>query len=177
MLSLGWLTMGWVVHDFHFSRTDMRWNGNTSTIQTTIRVFTDDLELALLNVAGLDREHPLFLGEKHEWAETDSLLHAWCSQHVQVQCDGTEVEWTWIGKEVELDVSYLHLESQPLDTRAQSWRVAHTLLHREFDDQVNEVHLQRDRPHGEPERRREMLTHGVPSFEWQSPTESTQRDD
>ena len=35
-------------HDFHFSRTDMRWNPSSQTVQTTVRVFTDDLELALL---------------------------------------------------------------------------------------------------------------------------------
>ena len=39
-----------VVHDFHFSRTRADYNIKTNTLQMSMNVFTDDLELAVSNM-------------------------------------------------------------------------------------------------------------------------------
>ena len=129
-------------HDFHFSRTDVHWNPETSTCQATARVFTDDLELAIRHDVGLRETHAIWLGDDQEWQGADSAIAGWLGQHFNLRVDGTPVALAWVGKEVELDVSYLYLESQPLNlTGVEPWHAKNTMLFAEFDDQVNEVHL------------------------------------
>ena len=72
-----------------------------------------------------------------------------------------------MGKEVELDVSYLYLESRPMVlTGAEPWHVKNTMLFAEFDDQVNEVHLHAFDSLGQEKEKREMLTRDMPGFSW-----------
>ena len=157
-----------VLHDFHYSRTDSRWQGESRTLQTTIRVFTDDVERALRHHHSLSEDVNLWLGDPHEWAEADSALVQWLAAHLSMEINGVPVKWTWVGKEIELDVSYLYLESQPFPECVDSWSVQNTLFFPEFDDQVNEVQLRIDRGDNVPLERREMLTSDLPSLVWRS---------
>ena len=154
-------------HDFHFSRTDVHWNRETLTLQATARVFTDDLELAIRHHTGLAEDHPIWLGDDQEWDGADSAIGAWLQQHVTVHVDGAPVEMTWVGKEVELDVSYLYLESRPMPLKGtELWHAKSTMFFTEFDDQVNEVHLHAFDSLGQEKGKREMLTRDMPSFLW-----------
>ena len=154
-------------HDFHFSRTDVHWNQETLTLQATARVFTDDLEVAIRHHAGLDDTHPIWLGDDHEWASADQTIAAWLEQHITFHVDDTPVEMAWVGKEIELDVSYLYLESDPILLKGQGpWRAKNTMLFEQFDDQVNEVHLHAFDSLGKAQEKREMLTRDMPSFSW-----------
>lgn len=155
-----------ISHDFHFSRTDVRWNPESHTLQTTLRVFTDDLELAMKNHGELEEGFVLWLGEEREWAESDATLLDWSRAHLQVWVDSVPVTWQWVGKEVELDVSYLYLESQPLDAGPKLWQVTHSGMFKEYADQVNEVQLQGTTLSGKPCDRREMLSFGEPELVW-----------
>ena len=155
------------VHDFHFSRTDVHWNRETQTLQATARVFTDDLELAIRHHAELGEDHPIWLGDDQEWNGADSAIATWLDRSLILHVDDALVELTWVGKEVELDVSYLYLESRPLAlTGAESWRAKNTMLFAEFDDQVNEVHLHALDTLGQEKEKREMLTRDMPAFLW-----------
>lgn len=165
------------VHDFHFSRTDVRWNPDTQTVQTTVRVFTDDLELALRNHHGLSEDVKIWLGDKSEWAQADSAIHTWLQAHLTVALDESTVHWTWVGKEVELDITYLYLESQPLVHRSGRWRASNSLLYAEFNDQVNEIHLHDIGADGVEVERREMLNAEWPSFNWDSTSPADDREE
>ena len=74
---------------------------------------------------------------------------------------------TWVGKEVELDVSYLYLESRSMPLKGtEPWHAKNTMFFTEFDDQVNEVHLHAFDSLGRAKGKREMLTRDMPSFLW-----------
>jgi len=165
-------------HDFHFSRTDMRWNPSSQTVQTTVRVFTDDLELALRNHHGLGEDVKIWLGDDREWTGADDALFAWLSHHLDLQLGDSTLQWTWVGKEVELDVSYLYLESSPAPASERAWTVTNTLFFQEFGDQVNEVHLHSVGPEGTPLEKRDMLNWEWSSFVWdpQRPQEDPDHD-
>lgn len=154
-------------HDFHYSRTDARWQPGTQTVQTTIRVFTDDLEMALREHHELSEEFAIWLGDNNEWAEADSAAFQWLTANLAMELDGIPVQWTWVGKEIELDVSYLYVESQRLPGVVHAWNVWNSMLFRQFGDQVNELQLRIDCEDGEPLERREMLTADMPAFRWQ----------
>lgn len=164
-LSCFWVAAG--LHNFHFSRTDARWNANTETVQTTLRVFTDDLELALRRHHQLGEDVKIWLGEENEWNGANAALHSLLKAHLVMQRGNDTLHWRWVGKEVELDVSFLHLESQRLESHPGSWLVQNTLFFAEFEDQVNEIHLHDALPAGPAAERREMLNVDFPSFQWE----------
>ena len=84
------------LHDFHFSRTDMRWNPQTQTVQTTLRVFTDDLELALRNHHDLGEEVKIWLGDDEEWPSADEAIAAWLDPNLTLQLGDSTLVWTWV---------------------------------------------------------------------------------
>ena len=175
---LGLAVGGWIVlmtlagfvglHDFHFSRTDMRWNPQTQTVQTTLRVFTDDLELALRNHYGLGEEVKIWLGDDEEWSAVDEAIATWLDANLTLQLGDSTLAWTWVGKEIELDVSYLYLESAPVPGRGATWRVTNRAFFHEFADQVNEVYLQGIDTTGLAAEKREMLNWELPTLVWES---------
>ena len=57
------------VHDFHFSRTKAHYNSETQTLQMSMNVFTDDLELAVRTMG-----HEDFKIDIEPNALTDSLM-------------------------------------------------------------------------------------------------------
>ena len=166
-----------VEHDFHFSRTDLRWNPATRTVQTTVRVFTDDLEVALRNHVGLDDDTRIWLGDEGEWAKADSALAVWVEDQLDVRMSDIPVHWRWVGKEIELDVSYLHVESQPMADSNRVWVVRNSMLFDVFEDQVNEVHLHDTGMNGGTTERREMLNRELPSVTWDASAASLPNDD
>jgi hypothetical protein len=164
-------------HDFHFSRTDLRWNPTTRTVQTTVRVFTDDLEMALLKALPPGEEVRIWLGDELEWAQADSALKGWVDKHLEVRMSDVQADWRWVGKEVELDVSYLYVESQPWTDSVRVWSVRNTMLFDVFEDQVNEVHLHDTGSDGVQTERREMLNREWPSVAWDGSEPSLPSDD
>ena len=142
----------------------MRWSPETQTVQTTIRVFTDDLELALRNHHRLDEGMKIWLGDVQEWPSADTAILGWVSDLLTLDVNDEALLWQWVGKEVELDVTYLYVESNP--TRSSHWQVTNRLFFREFEDQVNEVYLQSRDSLGQAMERREMLNWDVPTLSW-----------
>ena len=156
------------LHDFHFSRTDFRWNPETRTVQTTLRVFTDDLEDALRNHHELGSETKIWLGDTQEWAGADTSIVGWLNSNLTLSLGDTALTWTWVGKEIELDVSYLYLESVPIPGRGATWHVTNRVFFHEFADQVNEVYLQGIDMTGRAAEKREMLNWELPTLVWES---------
>lgn len=168
MTWVGWTSFA-PAHDFHYSRTDIHWNSTRHTAQATVRMFTDDLERVMLETHAIS--HPqsetprLWLGDASEWLGADSLALAVVNEHLEVRVAGRPLSWTWVGKEVSLDVTYLYFESDALDVPPAEWTVTSTLLLAQFEDQVNEVHLH-STCHDVAVERREMLDRNLPAFAW-----------
>lgn len=142
----------------------MRWSPETQTVQTTIRVFTDDLELALRNHHRLDEGMKIWLGDVQEWPSADTAILGWVSDLLTLDVNNKILSWQWVGKEVELDVTYLYVESQP--TQSTHWQVTNRLFFQEFEDQVNEVYLRSRDSLGQAMERREMLNWDSPTLSW-----------
>ena len=155
-------------HNFHFSRTEAQWNPESNTVQVTMRLDTDELELALQKHQGLPEAFRIWLGDDQEWPEANSAIYLWVTDHLSIHVAGTDCVWNWVGKEVELDVTYLYLESQPVDGKAAEWRIDNTLFLDQELDQVNEVHVHGTNSRGEPCEKREVLNVDLTHFVWES---------
>ena len=124
----------------------------------------DDLELALRNHHRLDKGMKIWLGDGQEWPSVDTAILGWVSDLLTLDVNDKVLSWQWVGKEVELDVTYLYVESQP--TQSTHWQVTNRLFFREFQDQVNEVYLQSRDSLGQAMERREMLNWDAPTLSW-----------
>lgn len=143
------------LHDFHYSRTDLRWNPNTSTWQMEVRVFTDDLESALS--LRTEDETAFFLGDDKERTDADNMISDWVDEGCGMTVGGEALVWSYLGKEVDFDITYLYVESNPIAEPA-AFTLEWTLFFDLFDDQVNEVALNLNGI-----EQRELFSHEMPS--------------
>ena len=61
----------------------------------------------------------IWLGDDEEWSAVDEAIAAWLDANLTLQLGDSTLAWTWVGKEIELDVSYLYLESAPSQAAAR----------------------------------------------------------
>ena len=128
-------------HDFHFSRLALEWNAETQTWQGILRVFTDDLENSLTVAEGAERNWRL--GDRREYADADSaienyVLTHWTGNQVTDSASDSTFQWTFVGKEIDFDLTYIYLESPTLRAPLPL-SVGSDGFFELFDDQVNEI--------------------------------------
>lgn len=126
-------------HDFHVSITQMEQNGKTGRLEIAVKIFTDDLELAV-QPAGIPKLH---LATREEHAAADSLIGQYLLEHLRLHVDGIPVVLAYLGKETESDATWCYLESGPMGKIGQL-KVTNTVLFAQFDDQVNIIHWKQD---------------------------------
>jgi hypothetical protein len=123
-------------HKFYISKTTIEFNARTQQFEITCKMFTDDLELAVERASGKS----MLLGTERELSETNTLLESYMKQHFKCAMDGGVVEWRWVGKEVENDLTYCYMEIYRKPDFA-SLTVTNDILISEFPDQQNIVDL------------------------------------
>lgn len=123
-------------HDFHVSITQIDYSEKEQSLQITVKIFTDDLELAL-ETLGAPRLH---LGTELESDKTRGYLERYLENRLKIAVNDAEQTFTYLGKEVEYDATWCYLEvpNVPLPT---SIKVKNRILLEIFDDQSNLVHL------------------------------------
>lgn len=124
------------VHDFHTSLTEINYNPKTKSLEMTIRVFTDDLELALTTI-----NNGKAVKIKPEDFSTDALTLKYLRKHLAfVSPNKDVVAYDFIGKEVELDATWLYVEV-PAATNFQGYSIFNSIMTELFDDQTNLLNL------------------------------------
>ena len=119
------------VHDFHFSRTKAHYNPQTQTLQMSMNVFTDDLELAVSNMG-----HEGFKIDIEPDASTDSLMSVYILSKYHASHAGQQLEMDWVGYECDYDVTYVYIESEAFAFDS-TLLIDQTILMEIFDDQEN----------------------------------------
>ncbi|MFZ8835473.1 MAG: DUF6702 family protein [Flavobacteriales bacterium] len=126
-----------LIHDFHYSRMSWEWNAQSNTWQGILRVFTDDLELALSKTS--NESFKWRLGDELEHPDSDSHIARYFMSHWKIM-DAELVPLTlhYVGKEVDYDITYLYIESDPtaIENEIILWSDGFCEL---FEDQVNEA--------------------------------------
>lgn len=90
-------------HDFHFSRTLVRYLADRQEVQVEMHIFIDDLELALTE-AGAPK---LQLGSELEDPAAGRYLEAYLDKHFKLYWDGEELPREMIGYEPSEDMQAL----------------------------------------------------------------------
>jgi hypothetical protein len=154
MAWLGWPLMAAPApasHPFHVSVTEMTYNALDSTLEVSVKLFTDDLEAAL----EARYQQSLHLGLDDEDPDADVYLALYLREQLSVKAEGTDpLVQRFHGKQFEEDVTWCYL-SLPMAQLPRTLYVHDALLTDQFQDQRNLVHLQLG-----PQRKSLMLHRG-----------------
>ena len=119
-------------HKFYTSLGLVEYNASEKSVEVTLRVFADDLELALKRRAGrevrLDREK-----------DAGQLVLAYLRDTFELKNrDGESKALKWVGMELRAGVAWLYVEAEMPEGLAGA-RLRDHVLFELFDEQVNTV--------------------------------------
>jgi hypothetical protein len=119
-------------HKFYTSLAQVGYNPEEGTVVVTLRVFADDLELALKRRAG--REVRLDRAK-----DAERLVLAYLRDTFEVRNrDGEAKALKWVGMEVRAGVAWLYFEAE-MPEGLTGARLRDHVLFELFDEQVNTV--------------------------------------
>ncbi len=123
-------------HPFFVTICQIDHNPETLALEITFRFFTDDLERGLEDHAGTR----LFLGTDRESEATDRHLIDYLTSQVDIATDAGPARLRYVGKEVELDLTYCYVEvpDVPVPSRVS---ITNRILLEQFESQTNIVHV------------------------------------
>ena len=99
-------------------------------------MFTDDLEAAVMNFSGSD----INLDAENEISKTDSLIYEYIGQNFSLRNSaGNELEISQIGRETELDVTWIYYEvlNSPMENELKVKNSIFMEMHSEQTHVVN----------------------------------------
>lgn len=120
------------IHDYHFGYTEMNYNKSNKSIETSIKLFTDDLELALSS----EYMSKVNLNTKEEIAISEELIEQYFVKNFNITINNQIKTATYIGREYEEDVIWVYLEYSNVK-KIKEFEVTNSLLLESFDDQKN----------------------------------------
>jgi hypothetical protein len=121
-------------HKFYMSLTVVDHNATERSLEITLRLFADDLELAIARQGGA--------ALKHGQPGFDAAVLAYVQHELQIRrADGTPVALTWIGLENKVDVTWVYVEARGV-AATTGLSVRNTVFMELFPDQVNLLHAQ-----------------------------------
>lgn len=125
-------------HDFFVSILTIRHKPETQTLDLTWRMTAHDIEHALANRGELK------LGSEQEHPKADSLLNRYFMEHLALMKERTQLQWKWVGKELDGETLYCYLQVEGVAT-PHDLLVSNTLLQDVFAEQQNLVHVEGDK--------------------------------
>jgi hypothetical protein len=121
-------------HDFYLSLTEINHNTENKSLEVSVKLFTDDLMLALEN-AGAPR---MELGTESEPPAANEFIEAYLQSHLSLIVNGKSINYTYLGKEAELDATWCYLEVENV-RKVKTLQVKNTIFLDEFESQTNMV--------------------------------------
>lgn len=130
-----------IVHEFHLSNTEVRYNVDEEALQITTRIFIDDLEESL----GKQGHKGLYLCTEQEPEHAETLLEEYLIDNIQITVDEEIQSFTYLGKEISDDLIAVWCYMEILNITPKSEiSVSNNVLLKDFSDQKNIVKIQVD---------------------------------
>jgi len=124
-------------HPFKASVTELNFNDRSGRLELTVKLFTDDLEECVREKTG----KLLFLDTKKEIPEAGREIAQYLGSGLVIKLDGKPVEFEFLGKEYESDVTWCYLESGPITFPSEVY-VHNSIMTERYPTQSNIVHIQ-----------------------------------
>ncbi|MAE82525.1 MAG: hypothetical protein CMB80_07320 [Flammeovirgaceae bacterium] len=124
-----------LLHPYHVSVTEVRFDEEVQSVQITERIFIDDLEEALRK-ANNDEKFVLM----DDSLISHQYLKTYFEQNFVTAVNGKTISYDYLGAEVEDDVIWCYIEITGVES-LQSIKLTNSIMTEVFDDQKNLVHF------------------------------------
>ncbi|MFN8711392.1 MAG: DUF6702 family protein [Bacteroidota bacterium] len=126
-----------IKHPYYISMTEIRIDTNKKTVNTSCRMFTDDLQQALFKL----------YGKRVDLQKQDTtalpLLRRYISERLQISIGGQLTKFKLIGYEIEEEATWCYLETTPY-TQPGKVQITSKLLYDFLPEQTNFIHCYRN---------------------------------
>lgn len=133
-LSLFLLLLSFTKHEEYYSLTNIQYKENEKSLQITMKLFTNDLELAMYQYY----DKHLEIGTEREMKETNALLEKYLKLKFNLSVEGKLLHYHWVGKEIEKDQVFIYLEIKDID-KFKKIQIQNSILIETFPSQENIV--------------------------------------
>lgn len=125
-----------LAHPFYVSICQVDFNRQTHSLEISVKTFADDL------IAGLEKNgaSKIYLGEQRENSETDKWISNYIKSKIRFVVNGKNVEFSFIGKEMETDVVWSYFEIENISELSEI-EVHCTLLTEIYENQSNIIQI------------------------------------
>lgn len=134
LLILGVSSFG--MHKYYVGVTDINHNAEAKMLEIVIKLFTDDLENALIEAG----EKKFFLGEKNELPHADDAIIAYLLNNFEIEVNGKPAQWKYEGKDASTEMVWSFLSVKDIK-KVKSIAIKNTCLTDILPQQTNMVHL------------------------------------
>lgn len=150
------------VHPFHVSVSDIKYKEDKKAIQISMRIFLDDLELALQEFSGDDK---LDITDQAYWGAVKDNLRPYVLERFKAWNEKDKAyEISYVGAEKEDDVMWCYIEIEKVK-KLKKVTIQNTILHEVWADQENLVHF---RAFGDVKSARLFKGDDTYVFEWEN---------
>jgi len=129
-------------HEFHLSKSIINYNTKDQTLQITLNMFIDDLEMALQPTAG----DTLRLCTRKEIEGAENSIRAYIVAHLIIEIKGKKIIPEFLGKEQSDDLSavWCYLEVVNIPSFFEM-TVTNNIMVELYEDQKNMTNIQLDK--------------------------------
>lgn len=127
------------VHDYHVSKTNVRYVVEKEQVQVEMHLFVEDLEK---DMAAAGAPEGLEIGTKREAEDANRYVIKYLQKHFRVQWNGTELPLEVVGYELADDLHGLWIYlAAPVEDPPVEVTISNTLITGVYPDQKNIVKL------------------------------------
>jgi hypothetical protein len=132
-------------HDIHISVCELRYNEVSGAFEVSIKIFIDDLELALSK----EGAPGLFIGTPKELKEANTYIADYLRKHFSIDIDGKRLTPDFLGKEISEDflAVWCYVEFTAQVSRAAKCTLTNDILLDLYDDQRNIMDIRMNKSH------------------------------
>ena len=128
-------------HDIHISLSELRFNEESQSFEVAIKIFIDDLELALKKEGATD----LRIGTAKENELADESIISYLNKHFTIVVDGKKLNAQFIGKEITDDMLavWCYVEYKRPSANPAKCILSNSILTEVYSDQRNimDIHM------------------------------------
>lgn len=127
-----------ILHTYHVSICNLEYNDKNKSFELSFKFTAHDIEKAIESESKIN----LHLGEKNEFAKSDSLLNDYISSNFKMKTT-SDLQLIYVGKEFKMDETlWVYLEVKNI-TNPKELKIENTLLIGTFRGQKNIVHYKK----------------------------------
>ena len=124
--------LSFTAHKYYLSLTQIEYRSEKQSVQITINVFMNDIEIALNKDYNID----LRLHTKKELKENDVYFIKYLKEKLHFKIDDISKEFNYIGKKYDGDLVYFYLEIENIK-EVNSIEIENKILTKHFPEQKN----------------------------------------